>query len=211
MNELRYKLLDEDNTSYRGHEWKNDDKWHHASGNPDQLLCTDGWLHCYETPELALLHNPIHANVKHPRLWVVEVAGNCLRDHQLKCGYRHMRLVCELVPQAVTTAQCVRYAHEVANAARIATASTCAPSDAVSYAAAYAVAAAKSAAAAAEDAANAARIATASTCAPSDAVAYAAAYAAAAAGDAADAAEDAAAAGVTILDVLARDALRIRE
>ena len=42
-------------------------------------------------------------------------------------------------------------------------------------------------------------------------VAYAAAYAAAAAGDAADAAEDAAAAGVTILDVLARDALRIRE
>ena len=55
-----YKLTDQN------HQTRNNTKWgagvtHTASGQGD--LCTAGWLHAYTSPLLAVLLNPIHANI----------------------------------------------------------------------------------------------------------------------------------------------------
>jgi hypothetical protein len=58
---------------------------------------------------LAALHNSIHANIPNPRLWKVEVAGEELRDGQMKNGWTRARLICELPLPKVTTTQRVAY------------------------------------------------------------------------------------------------------
>lgn len=67
-------------------------KWRTTSGHGE--LCGRGWLHCYNTPRLAELHDPIHAEYwlhKNAVLWKVEVRGKELRDGYMKCGWTEMR------------------------------------------------------------------------------------------------------------------------
>lgn len=105
---IRYKLTDRTLRTHRGYQWTVGE-WHEVTGDPAQPLCTDGWLHCYETVLLAVLHNPIHADIANPRLWEVEVEGECLRDGQVKEGWRRMRLVREIDVPKITMEQRVRY------------------------------------------------------------------------------------------------------
>ena len=103
-----YKLLNPDMTSYGGCKWKIGE-WKKATGDKSQPLCTDGWLHCYNHPLLAVLHNPIHAKIQNPRLFEVEVTGKC-KCGPLKFGFRRMMIVKELSLSNVTTEQRIRYA-----------------------------------------------------------------------------------------------------
>ena len=57
-------------------------EWRETSGIGS--LCSSGWLHAYEHPLLAILHNPIHAYIVNPRLWEAEGAGKELRDDEMK-------------------------------------------------------------------------------------------------------------------------------
>jgi hypothetical protein len=66
-----YKLLSQEMTSH------NDTKWElnvpitiHEPGN---AMCTDQVLHCYNHPLLAAFLNPIHTNIKEPRIFEIEV------------------------------------------------------------------------------------------------------------------------------------------
>ena len=86
----RYKLTDQDTQTHDSTQWKVGE-WKETSG--EGQLCTKGWLHCYCNPLLAVLHNPIHANILTPQLWRVEVSGKCLRDGDLKEGWTRMRLI----------------------------------------------------------------------------------------------------------------------
>jgi len=55
-----YKLTDQDMQTWKGFQWELN-KWYETSG--EGPLCSEGWLHGYEDPLLAMLHNHIHANI----------------------------------------------------------------------------------------------------------------------------------------------------
>jgi hypothetical protein len=111
-----YKLTDQAMRTYNGFQWEFL-KWEEAYGDPTQPLCTDGWFHCYDSPLLAVLHNPIHANIANPRLFEVEVAGDTKDDNGMKRGFRKMRIVKELPVPEITVEQRVRYGILCAKAA----------------------------------------------------------------------------------------------
>jgi hypothetical protein len=95
-----YKLTDEN------WETMNRTKWgpcvtHKTDGSGK--LCSKGWLHAYTSPELAVLLNPIHANIKDPMLWVCE--GEIEKsDFGLKVGTTRLTTI-EMInlPQVSTT------------------------------------------------------------------------------------------------------------
>ena len=104
-----YKLTHQDLTTYNGYLWT-PGKWVSAQGSGLQPLCSNGWLHAYQHPLLAVLSNPIHSEIDNPRLWEVEVGGYARFDGQLKCGFQWMRLVRELPVPVITTEQYISFA-----------------------------------------------------------------------------------------------------
>ncbi len=194
-----YKLTSQDMKTYNNFQWNIGEK-RIAKGLSDSL-CTDGLLHAYRDPYLALLLNTIHAAIPNPRLWEIE-ASPILASDWGKVGTKEQTLVKELF-LSITVENRVEFAircaltiktnknwrqwaknwlngidrtYKAANAA----------ADAAAYAAIYAADAAADAAIYAADAADAAAYAA---NAAADAAANAAAFAAnAAANAAADAA-----------------------
>jgi len=98
-----FKLTTQDNKTRAGEN--NECVWgpnvtHSAIGDGKEL-CSAGFIHAYESPLIAVLMNPIHANIDNPKLW--ECDGEVIkRDGQLKCGVRTlttvMKLHCQLLP-----------------------------------------------------------------------------------------------------------------
>jgi len=94
---IRYKLTTQDLTTYNDTKWVLNE-WKETRGTGK--LCTEGWLHCYTSPLLAILLNPIHADINSPKLFKCEVDGNCLEDYGRKEGWTRMRLIEEMeIPQ----------------------------------------------------------------------------------------------------------------
>jgi hypothetical protein len=85
-------------------------EWVEATGNPNQGLCSDAYIHWYSDPLLAVLLNPIHANIPNPRLWEVETSGDERTDGVLKGGSRCVRLIREISIPRITTEQRIRFA-----------------------------------------------------------------------------------------------------
>lgn len=89
-------------------------EWKEVLGNGKS--CDSGWLHCYgantehQASLLAVLLNPIHANVKNPRLWLIDVDGKRKEDNGLKFGFKRMRLLEELPLPKVNVEQQVKFA-----------------------------------------------------------------------------------------------------
>lgn len=105
---MYYKLTNQKLQTGNKFQWKLG-KWVEALGAPDRGLCTDSWLHCYDSPLLAVLHNPIHANITNPRLFEVEGLGVIKDNNGIKRGCQKMRLVKEILVPTVTQEQCVAY------------------------------------------------------------------------------------------------------
>ena len=97
---ILYKLTDEN------HETRGPTKWgvgvtHTAQGEGD-ALCSDGVLHAYVSPELAVLLNPIHASFRQPVLWEAE-GEVCVREGGLKVGCKSLTTLRILpLPEAST-------------------------------------------------------------------------------------------------------------
>ena len=104
-----YKLTNQKIQTYKEFQWKLN-KWKKAVGGLDEPLCTDSWLHCYDSPLLAVLHNPIHAHISNPRLFEVEVRGEMKNNNGLKLGFREMRLIKEIEVLSITRNQQIAYA-----------------------------------------------------------------------------------------------------
>ena len=99
---LVYKLTDQKMQTLGGFQWEAG-KIREASG--DGPLCSKGWLHAYESPPLAVLHNPIHANIANPRLFSADTLdGEILRDGMMKLGSTRLVLLEEIpLPQISLT------------------------------------------------------------------------------------------------------------
>jgi len=83
-----YKLTDQRGYTRRG--YYNETLWgegvtHTAEGEGG--LCSDGVIHAYSSPELAMFLNPIHANITDPMAWECE-GTDLVEDDGAKQGYR---------------------------------------------------------------------------------------------------------------------------
>ena len=97
--ELPCKLTNQEMRTHGQHQWILNE-WCETDGVDE--LCGPGWLHAYTHPLLAVLLNPIHANLSDPRLFVIETGGTRKDDRGLKVGFTKMRLAREMPLPAVT-------------------------------------------------------------------------------------------------------------
>ena len=107
--DIKYKLVTQDYKTRKGHsnetDWS-DNSWKSAAG--DGGLCSSGVLHAYDSPEIALFLNPIHAQINSPRM--LEVECNGLVDWKpTKVGYKKMRRVKEIFYNKPTRTQRIAF------------------------------------------------------------------------------------------------------
>ena len=88
-----YKLTDKNGISKGNTQW-GPYITHTASGKNNNL-CSDGWIHFYTDPVLAVLLNPIHANFSNPKLWECETSGEELHD-PFKSGCKTLTTIKEI-------------------------------------------------------------------------------------------------------------------
>ncbi len=166
-----YKLVNQDFTTHSGMKWAIGQT--NKAKLPGNSMCTGQVLHCYKTPEQAVLFNPIHANIQNPILLEIDCSA-IVADDGLKYASKEQTPV-KIIPLPTLTIN-----QKVAIAIKLALL-TYKASSFVSWATGWLDGSDRTAAAAADAAARA-------TYAAADAAAYAtyaAAYAAYAAADAA--------------------------
>jgi hypothetical protein len=77
------KLTNEYNKTYNDTQW-GEGVTHVTSGECE--LCGSGWIHYYDSPLVAVLLNPIHANFIYPHLWSIKINGEIKKGHDSKFG-----------------------------------------------------------------------------------------------------------------------------
>lgn len=98
---MKYKLTDENMKTYGDFQWEIGKKVI-TSGNG--TLCSNGWVHFYHCPLLAILLNPCHAAFNNPRLFECKIGKRQLNDSGLKGGTTELILTKEIqVPQITDT------------------------------------------------------------------------------------------------------------
>lgn len=90
---IAYKLTDQNMQTYNGFQWSLNKE---ATSSGEGKLCSNGWLHFYSDPLLAIFLNPIHANIKIPRLFEGIAGNTLLHDGELKSGTTSLILTKEL-------------------------------------------------------------------------------------------------------------------
>jgi len=189
MNIL-FKLTTQEGKTHNETQW-GENVTHEATGDIKQGLCSDAWIHAYTHPLLAVLMNPVHADIENPILWEGKGEGEA-KFEPLKCGFRKFTTLKKIPLPEVTDVQkvafgilCAKEVYKDSSWNQWADKWLSGEDRTKSSAAAYAAAdAAAYAANAARAAANAAR-AAANAAAYASNAAYAAAYAARAAANAA--------------------------
>lgn len=83
---MKVKLTDKKSRTYGGMTWQVG-VTNHATGKGTKL-CTDGVLHYYDSPELAVLMNPIHREFDFPIAY--EVEGECVVTEGVKSGAKSL-------------------------------------------------------------------------------------------------------------------------
>ena len=96
----------------QNHETFGKTKWgegitHTASGIGD--LCTNGWIHFYKNPKLAVFFNPIHANFIDPVLWECSVDG-IIKSDGTKYGCTKLTTIKIIEIPVLTTEQRIKFA-----------------------------------------------------------------------------------------------------
>jgi len=104
---IKYKLTDQNLQTYNDFQWKiGETKTTSGTGE----LCSSGWLHYYDSPLLAILLNPIHANIKNPRLFECEIGEITKDDKGLKGGSTQLTLIKEIDIPIISVNQKVAFA-----------------------------------------------------------------------------------------------------
>ena len=104
--QIKYKLVNQQLTTFNGCQWKIGIP-KETSGEGD--LCSSGWLHYYHDPLLAVLLNPIHADIHNPRLFTCLVEGGQKDDRGLKGGCTKLTLIKEIPLPVVTKNQKIAF------------------------------------------------------------------------------------------------------
>ena len=102
-----YKLTDQNNRTYNHTNW-GENITHTALGKGTNF-CSKDLIHFYDSPELAMIFNPIPSNFMHPNLWEVTVDGPVLSDHGIKFGAKTVTTVKQIFAPIVTTEQKVAF------------------------------------------------------------------------------------------------------
>src|SRR5574337_663569 len=112
---LRYKLVSQTYTTQNDTLWRDaHGKWLTVSAfGVGSALCTDGVIHFYDHPVLAVLLNPLHADIKNPRLLKIKTSRPVTHDG-LKGGCKSARAIAELTVPSITITQRVEFAIRVA-------------------------------------------------------------------------------------------------
>jgi len=101
-----YKLTNQNLQTHGGYQWEPGvARETDGRGN----LCGPGWLHYYHDPLLAVLLNPIHADIEGPILWEAEAEGLHRDDRGLKGGCTRLTLLRRIELPQITTEQRVRF------------------------------------------------------------------------------------------------------
>jgi len=103
----KYKLTDQNMRTYNGFQWELGKEV--ITDGKDNELCNNSWLHYYHHPLLAVLLNPIHANIDNSRLFEVKALGKHLDDKGLKGGCTKMTLVKEIELPEITLNQQIAF------------------------------------------------------------------------------------------------------
>lgn len=102
-----FKLVSQDLTTHGGMKW--------AIGKTNRAIkagkemCTNQVLHCYSDPNLAVLFNPIHANISNPILFEIECSTIVASDG-LKHACKAQTPIRQLELPVFTTNQRVAFA-----------------------------------------------------------------------------------------------------
>jgi hypothetical protein len=109
-----YKLTTGDNKTRAGAS--NETQWgpgvtHTALGNGD--MCTAAYIHGYAHPYLAVLFNPIHANISNPNLW--DCAATVEKTDGLKVGCTELTTIKQIPLPQITPKQRAKFANLVAD------------------------------------------------------------------------------------------------
>jgi hypothetical protein len=109
-----YKLTTGDNKTRAGAS--NETQWgpgvtHTALGNGD--MCTAAYIHGYAHPYLAVLFNPIHANISNPNLW--DCAATVEKTDGLKVGCTELTTIKQIPLPQITPKQRAKFANLSAN------------------------------------------------------------------------------------------------
>ena len=103
---IKYKLTTQSMTTHDDFQWQVGVK---VTTSGEGELCGPGWLHYYDSPELAMLMNPIHADIENPIGWKVEAEGIHKLDHGLKGGCTEMTLLEQIELPDISITQRVRF------------------------------------------------------------------------------------------------------
>jgi len=95
-----YKITNQSLQTHNGFQWELNKQ---VPELPDGgRLCSNKFYHGYSSQLLAVLLNPIHADIANPRLFEAEGFGESLDDRGLKVGYKSMILKKEIELPEVT-------------------------------------------------------------------------------------------------------------
>ena len=106
-----YKLLTQEMTSHNNTEWKLNETITIEKEGVE--MCTDSVLHCYNHPLLAVVFNPVHANIKNPRLFEISV-DKIVNTDGLKFASKSQTLVKEIDLPEISLEQRIEFAIRVA-------------------------------------------------------------------------------------------------
>jgi hypothetical protein len=106
-----YKLLTQDLTSHKDTKWE--------IGVPITVtkagneMCSNQVLHCYNHPMLAVIFNPIHAGIRNPKLFEIEV-DKIVNTDGLKFASKSQTLIKEISLPEISFEQRVEFAIRIA-------------------------------------------------------------------------------------------------
>ena len=108
-----YKLTDEQGRTRAGEN--NELTWavgvEHKTAGTGRRLCTADVIHAYEHPLIAVLMNPVHADLNPATMRLFVAEGEIVaREGQLKCGVYALKIVEEIPVPVLTTEQRVKFA-----------------------------------------------------------------------------------------------------
>jgi hypothetical protein len=101
-----YKLTDENGQTRSSMQWGANVS-HSATGKGVEL-CSDGWIHFYTNPLLAVIFNQIHANFRFPKLWECETSGEELHE-PFKSGCKTLTTIREIPLPEITLNQKIAF------------------------------------------------------------------------------------------------------
>jgi len=102
-----YKLTDNKDRTYNKTQW-GEGVTHTATGDGIDL-CSNGYIHAYTDPYLALFLNPIHANFRNCHLW--EAEGDVIKDDNgLKVGCKSLTTTRRMTKPHITKQMLVKFA-----------------------------------------------------------------------------------------------------